>query len=189
VRGVFGSEILRFAQDDRRQLADSARKRPALASSRVQNVAEPADLVSFHRRKLPTPECGRGQMGSEIVPRQGAERSPPVVPTILQPHPPSPTTRLSKAVAIHSVSRANQRHWPRSRRRGLPTQRLPSAGCDVAGRTEPATFAVALQWAWQVTVPCCHLIGRSYGMQAFGSNVRDSPRGNSPVRPSVCSAS
>jgi hypothetical protein len=114
----------------------------------VQNVAQAAELVSFHTSTRRWPECAREQSDSGIFPKMVAGQNLPGGQPILPLLPPFPVTRRSRPALTRRVSPAGPHHC-----RGLfgyapPNRKPPAGGFGVSHKTDAIAYV-----AHQKTMP------------------------------------
>jgi hypothetical protein len=101
----------------------------------LQDVAQPADLVSFHVSTRWWPECARGRSDWAISPGSDARQNPQGGRPIPPPRPPFPITRRSRRTLIQRGSPTGLRHcWERLGRSRL-NQRPQAGKYDVSRKT------------------------------------------------------
>ena len=103
---------------------------------RFQDVAQPAELVSFHISTRRWPECARGRSDSAIFLGSGVKQNLRGDRPIPPPHRPSPKGRRSKPTPNRRASPAGLRRcWARLGR--LPWNRtIPSGESYVSRKTD-----------------------------------------------------
>src|SRR6266566_8384895 len=108
----------------------------------LQNITQPPELVSFHKRAQRWTECVRARSGWAISPGRIAAQNLPARPQLPQLRLPSPATRPSKRALGHRASPASPRHCLAWRHRARPSRRFPGGGWDAFRRTVAADSAI-----------------------------------------------
>jgi hypothetical protein len=107
---------------------------------RLQNVAQPAKLISLHRHRSQWTEYARVENGSAISRVKDAGRNPPGDPPLPRLRLPSPEAPRPRRMTIRPASPASPHHCQAQPPLGQRNRRRPVAGCDAFRKTAQSRF-------------------------------------------------
>jgi hypothetical protein len=107
-----------------------------------QDVAQSAELVSFHTSTRHWPKCARGHSGSAIFPRTGARQNQWGAQPILPPRRPFPAAQQSRPARTRRALLAGPRHYRAPLAPAPRNQKPLSGGWDVFRKMDAAAGAV-----------------------------------------------